>query len=117
VEKLREEMHRLRDVTVEPNVLDYIVRIVAATREHRDVALGASPRGSIALYRLCQASAWLNDENFVSPEIVKSLASTALAHRLLLKATARLAGNSAEQIIDEILDRVEVPTHRLKEAP
>jgi MoxR-like ATPase len=107
-------MDTVRHVTVEPNIVDYIVRLVAATREHPEVALGASARGSIGLHRLCQSFAWVTGKSFVTPELVKILAPVALCHRLMLKPQARLGGVTAEQVMARILDDVAVPVVRLQ---
>jgi MoxR-like ATPase len=109
------EQKSLRDVTVEPNVADYIVRLVASTRDHREVSLGASPRASLALYRMCQATAWLLGKKFVTPDMVKKMAPSVICHRLLLKPQARLGGVTPEQILQEILDSTDVPIVRLRE--
>jgi MoxR-like ATPase len=101
-------------IEVEPNISDYIVRVVAATREHRDVVLGASPRASLALYRLSQAHAWLDGETFVTPDRVKALAPSVLCHRLVLKPQSRLAGTTPAQVVEAILRAVEVPVSRLR---
>lgn len=111
-ELLAEQRHVREQVAVEPNVTDYIVRVVEATRTHRDVLLGASPRASIALSRLGQAAAWLRGERFVTPDVVKDLAPAVLCHRLLLKAQSRLAGTTPHQIVAEILGTVDVPVAR-----
>ena len=116
VEDLTAEQQQLRDeVKVESNVADYIVRLVAATREHRDVALGASPRASISMYRLCQARAWLSGQRHVEPDLVKELAPSVLCHRLMLKPQSRLAGVTQSQVVEELLKIVEVPVRRLKD--
>ncbi|MBI1292275.1 AAA domain-containing protein [bacterium] len=111
----------LREVTVETNVLDYMVRIVAATREHTEVLLGAGPRGSIALHRFCQAWSFVMGKRFVTPDTVKRLAPAVLCHRMILRPQARLGGVTSEQIVQEVLDRTEVPVTRLtvrsEEAP
>lgn len=109
-----EAMLALRTVAVEPNVADYIVRLVAATRDHPEVALGASPRAALALYRLCQSWAWVTGKPFVTPDLVKKLAEPVIAHRLMLKPQARLGGVSSSQIVAGLLDRVEVPVVRLQ---
>ncbi|MDK2971593.1 MAG: MoxR-like ATPase [Candidatus Sumerlaeota bacterium] len=115
LEDLLAEQTRLREeVSVEPNVTDYIVRLVGATREHPDVLLGASPRASLALYRLCQARAWLDGESFVTPDRVKELAPSVLPHRLLLKPQRRLAGTTPEQVVGALLRSVEVPVTQTK---
>lgn len=113
LEEVKAEMKALREVLVETNVADYIVRLVAATRDHKDVALGASARASIGLYRLCQATAHLLEKHFVTPDLVKRLAPAVLGHRMMLKPQARLGGVTPEQILREILDRVDVPVVRL----
>ncbi|MBX3729896.1 MAG: MoxR family ATPase [Candidatus Sumerlaeia bacterium] len=111
------EQQRLREtIEVEPNISDYIVRVVAATREHHDVVLGASPRASLALYRLSQAHAWLDGETFVTPDRVKNLAPSVLCHRLVLKPQSRLAGTTPAQVVAAILRAVDVPVSRLRGA-
>ncbi|MCB2155803.1 MoxR family ATPase [bacterium] len=115
IDEIVAEQQKLReDIAVEPNVSDYIVRLVAETREHRDLILGASARASIALYRLCQARAWIDGAAFVTPDLVKQMAPIVLCHRLLLKPQSRLGGTQPEQIVNEILDHVEVPVGRFK---
>jgi len=113
LDEITEASRRLRDVTVETNVTDYIVRLVAATREHKDVSLGAGPRGSLALNRFCQAWSFVMGKKFVTPDTVKRLAPPVLCHRLILKPQARLGGVTAEQIVQQVLDRVDVPVTRL----
>ncbi len=115
VEDLESEMKFLRKVVVESNVADYIVRLVGATREHREVVLGASPRASLALYRLSQAMAWITGKPFVSPDLVKKLAPAVLCHRILLRPQARLGGIKPEQIVSEVLASTDVPVVRMVE--
>lgn len=115
VDEVLKEMKTVREITVEPNVTDYIVRLVTATREHRDVSLGASARASISLHRLCQSIAWITGKKFVTPDLVKRLAPSVVCHRLLLKPKARLGGVSPYQILDEILEATEVPILRMRE--
>jgi MoxR-like ATPase len=100
VEELRGLQDAVREIYVDSTVADYIVRVVGATRTHPDVYLGASPRGSIALYRAGQALAGLLGRDYVIPDDVKALAEAALAHRLIIKTarrstTCRLARSSA----------------------
>src|SRR4029078_6764647 len=90
VEELRGMQTAIRDIYVDPTVADYIVRLVGATRSHPDVYLGASPRGSLAPYRASQAWAALNGRDYVIPDDVKSLAESALAHRLIIKTAATI---------------------------
>lgn len=112
--QLRAAMAEVREVTVEPNVIDYMVRLSGATREHPEVALGASARASLGLHRLCQSWAWVTGKSFVTPEMVKKLAPAVLCHRLMLKPQARLGGVTAEQVVAELLDKVEVPVVRMQ---
>ncbi|MEO8376714.1 MAG: MoxR family ATPase [Candidatus Sumerlaeota bacterium] len=111
---LRSEMQSVSSIAVETNIADYIVRLVTATREHRDVLLGASTRGSLALYRMSQSVSWLGGHKFVTPDLVKRLAIPVLAHRLMLKPQARLGGTTADQVIQNLIDTVEVPVTRLR---
>ena len=99
----------LRSVHVELAVREYIVQVVGATRSHPNLYLGASPRGSLALYRLAQAKALIDGRDYALPDDVKELAPAALGHRLILSSSARIQGASAEDAIGEILDSVPVP--------
>ena len=80
----------VREIYVDSTVSDYIVRLVNGTRTHPDVYLGASPRGSIALYRAGQALAGLLGRDYVIPDDVKALAEPALAHRLIIKTSSSI---------------------------
>ena len=96
-------------VTVTPELVRYIVQIVAATRSSADTVLGSSPRGSIALHRASQACALLRGREYVLPDDIKFLAPYVLPHRLVLTQEAKLRGRTAENVIDQILDSVLVP--------
>ncbi|MFV2062362.1 MAG: AAA family ATPase [Chloroflexota bacterium] len=98
----------VREVYVDAAISDYIVRLVSSTRSHPDVYLGASPRGSLALYRAGQALAALTGRDFVIPDDVKALAEPALAHRLILKTAATIRGMDGRGIISEILMSVPI---------
>jgi MoxR-like ATPase len=100
---------RRGSVRVAPDVRDYLLGLVRATREHADVALGASPRAALGLYRACQALALLEGRDFVIPDDVKRLLGPALAHRLVLSSGGRLRGASAEAVLQAVLDGAEVP--------
>lgn len=95
------------------SVKEYCVRLVQATREHPDVALGASPRGSLGLLHVSQALAAAQGRDFVSPDDVKQLAQSVLGHRLMLRPNAELRGVRSGQLIGEILASVPVPSERL----
>jgi len=96
------------DVHVDNTVRDYIVRIVAATREHTDLLLGASPRGSYALYRGGQAFAAVRGREYVLPDDVKRLAPAILAHRCIVHPESALRGVRVRQIIDEVVEETEL---------
>jgi len=96
------------DVHVEESLERYILAIVRATRSHHDLALGASPRGSLALYKTSQALAALRGRDYVIPDDIKTLAPLTLPHRLIVKPESQLRGRTAEGILAEILERTEL---------
>jgi MoxR-like ATPase len=100
---------RVLGVHLEETLLHYIAHLVAATREHREVQLGASLRGTLALRRASQALALLEGHDFVTPTHIKQAAYPVLRHRLLLKPQARLTGVTADKVLDDVLASVEVP--------
>ena len=104
VDELRGMQSAIRDAYVDPSVADYIVRLVGATRSHPDVYLGASPRGSIALYRAGQALASLLGRDYVMPDDIKALAEPALAHRVIIKTSSTIHDVLPAQVVREILD-------------
>ncbi len=79
-----------------------------ATRSHKDVALGASPRGSLAVYKTAQALAALRERDYVIPDDIKLLAPLTLAHRLIIKPESQLRGLTAQAIIADILEKAEL---------
>lgn len=99
----------VKKVFVADAVKKYVVLIVRATRENKDVYLGCSPRGSLMLTRAGQIYAAMNGRDFVIPDDIKFLAKPILAHRLIVQPTSRLKNISAYQIIEDILSEVEVP--------
>jgi MoxR-like ATPase len=99
----------LEDVHVDPSIEGYIVDIARATREDQRVALGASPRGSLALLRLARAEAVLRRSDFVTPDDVKAMAVPALAHRIILRPELWVSRMSPADIVAEILGRVPTP--------
>jgi len=91
------------DVHVDETLQEYIVALVAATREHPDLALGVSPRGSLALFKAAQALAAVRGRDHVRPDDIKFLVPVTLSHRLIVNPDAELRGRSARNILDEIL--------------
>src|SRR5437762_504305 len=110
VDALRVMQTAIKEVYVDQAVAEYIVRLVTATREHSDVYLGASPRGSLNLYRSAQAYAAMEGRDYVIPDDVKSLAVAILAHRLIVKSQASLREVDPDRIVREILASVPVST-------
>ncbi|GAA5170582.1 MoxR family ATPase [Pseudonocardia eucalypti] len=106
---LLEMRESVESVSAEPDVLDYVVRIVAATRQDKDVVVGASPRASLALLQLARARALLSGRDYVIPEDVKGLAVAALAHRLSLRPEMWVRRIDAEEIMRRVLAVVPAP--------
>jgi MoxR-like ATPase len=103
----------IRTVRYQPEVERYLVAIVRATRGHPGLELGASPRAALALFRACQARAALAGRGYVEPDDIKRLTPAVLAHRLIPTARARLKGDRAGAILDEILASTPVPVERV----
>jgi MoxR-like ATPase len=99
----------VRQVNVVESVRRYVLNLVRATREHPSLSLGASPRGSLALFRTAQARAALQKRDFVIPDDVKTVAPACLAHRLMVKPENALNGETAPGIVRELLTQIEVP--------
>ena len=108
VEELRDLQTAVREIYVDSTVSDYIVRLVNGTRNHPDVYLGASPRGSLALYRAGQAMAALLGRDYVIPDDIKALAEPALAHRLIIKTSSTIHDVQPGQVVRELLDTTPV---------
>ncbi len=108
-EELRGAQEALKDIYLDRLVKEYIVDLVRQTRQTADVYLGASSRGALALYRLCQARAALYGRDYVLPDDVKVLAEPVLAHRVIVGPAARIKDVQAGEIVHEILDKLPVP--------
>jgi MoxR-like ATPase len=121
VEDLREAQEAIKEVFISTELKRYIVELSNQTRKHPEVYLGASPRGSLAIYRTCQARAAMAGRDYILPDDVKALAVPTLSHRVILGPGARLRDLSAEQIVEEILQTVAVPggdpTRAVRESP
>lgn len=111
-DKLLHLQRRVRKVHVEESVRKYIVRLTEATRSHVDVSLGASPRGSLALFRSAQALAFIRGRPFVVPDDVKHLVHVTLGHRIILKSEARFNGATVENLLEDVLHKIPVPVFR-----
>ena len=109
VEELLAAQEAVRAIHVDPLIKTYLVDIVTQTRKHPDVYLGASPRGSLAVFRTAQARAALHGRDYAIPDDVKALAEAALSHRIIIGPAARIKDISARSIIRDILASVPVP--------
>jgi MoxR-like ATPase len=96
------------EVHVDVSLEDYILKIVSRTRTHPDLALGASPRGSLALYKASQALAALKNRDYVIPDDIKQLISPVLGHRLILKPEGQLRGRTAALVLQGVINSVDV---------
>ena len=99
----------VRETYVDAKVRRYLMEIVHRTREHDDVALGGSPRASLALFRTSQALAAVNGRCFVRPDDVKNMAAAVLTHRLILRPESRLRKVTAAAVVAEVVAEVRVP--------
>jgi MoxR-like ATPase len=109
VEELLDAVEEIRQVFVSPAIQRYIIDLVGRTRQSGDVYLGASPRGSLALFRAGQARAALHGRDHVLPDDIKALAVPVLGHRVIVSPAARLRELSADRIVQEIVYTAPVP--------
>jgi MoxR-like ATPase len=109
VEDLMDAMEAIKQIYVSVSVKKYIVELINRTRQNQDVYLGASPRGSLGLFRAGQAYAALQGRDFVLPDDIQKLAGAVLAHRVIVGPAARLRELSAERIVSEIVETLAVP--------
>jgi len=112
VEELVEAQRAVRTVYVDNLVKEYIVDLVTTTRDHPDIYLGASPRGSLALFAATRAFAAMEGRDYVLPDDVKLLAEPTLAHRLIVSPSARIKNVTARQVIEDALRHTAVPGAR-----
>jgi MoxR-like ATPase len=108
-EEISQAQEAVKKIHVASGVKRYIVEIVRRTREYPEVYLGASPRGSLTLYRSGQARAAIHGRDFVLPDDIKALAEPSLGHRVILGPAARLRDLSTAEVVEEILGSVPVP--------
>lgn len=109
VEDLRRAQDAVKGIHVSQAVREYIVSLVEATRRHDDVFLGASPRGSIALFNAARAWAGIRGRDFVIPDDVKLLAEPTLAHRIIIGPAARMRGYDSRSVVADLLRTIPVP--------
>jgi MoxR-like ATPase len=104
---------QVREVRVEESVRGYVVNVVRATRGHKDVQLGVSPRGTLALYKCAQALAAIRGREYVLPDDIKLLAPYVLTHRILISPATRLRGRRLSDVLMDVIETVPVPVERL----
>lgn len=109
-ERIIEMQEAIKQVYIDDDIQNYIVKLVQITRSEPRVEVGISPRGSIALFKLSKAHAAFYGRDYVVPDDVKNVAVPALAHRLILKPESRVRGVNPENIVKEILNTIPVPT-------
>ena len=98
-----------KQIYVDQAVRSYIVSLVEATREQRDVALGASPRASLGLFRASRALALVQNRDYVIPDDIRDLAVSVIAHRLILSSSARMRGVRTADVVQDLLNQVAIP--------
>ncbi len=109
VEQILHARKAVQAVEVEEKLLDYLLALVQRTRQHPDLALGASPRAAVAWLQTSKAQAWLAGRNYVTPDDLKVIAPPLLRHRLILKPEAQLDGLMIDAVIAALLNQVAVP--------
>ena len=109
-EELVQAQHETRKVHVDPRVQQYLLQIVTQTRNHEDLALGGSPRATIALFRCAQAMAAIRGRTYVLPDDVKKIIAPVMNHRLILRPESRLRKITTETVLAEIVGEIAVPT-------
>jgi MoxR-like ATPase len=112
--ELLQAQEEIKDTHVAPLVKEYIIDLVNATRKHPDVYLGASPRGSLALFKTAQARAVLDGRDYATPDDIKALAQTTLAHRMIIGPAARIKDVDQRAVVEELLRSVPVPGARVR---
>ena len=108
-DEIIEVQRQVKKIYVDDLIRQYIVTITNATREHADISLGSSPRGSLALFRGSQAMALIRGRDFVVPDDIKELAVPVLSHRIIVSAAARMRGVQSRDVIRELMDEIPVP--------
>ncbi len=111
-QELIDAQNAVKQVYVDALVKEYILALIDATRRHPDIYLGASPRGSLALYKTAQARAAIDGRDYAIPDDIKVLADPALAHRLIVSPAARLKNVDPRAVVDELIHSVAVPGSR-----
>ncbi|MFC4559432.1 AAA family ATPase [Virgibacillus kekensis] len=102
----------VKEVYIDKNVLQYIINLVTASRNHASVYLGVSPRGSIALMKAAKAYAYIHGRDYVIPDDVKYLAPFVLSHRIILTSEAKYDGLTSERVIEQVVNKTHIPIRK-----
>jgi MoxR-like ATPase len=108
--QITEMQEAIKKVYIDKDLQKYMVKIVQTTRSEPRVEVGISPRGSIALFKLSKAHAAFHGRDYVVPDDVKNVVIPALSHRIILKAEARVRGVKSEDVVNDVVSRIKVPT-------
>lgn len=111
-EELLTIQKEVKQVYIDQSIQKYIIELVKATRNHSDIFLGASPRGSIALMKVSKAYAYIHGRDYVIPDDIKFMCRYVLSHRIILKSEVQYEGKKAEEIIDSIVENTYVPIRK-----
>ena len=109
LEDIRSIRRAASNIRITDELKRYIIELVAATRNHPSIQMGASPRASITLMKCSQALSLINGHEFVSPDVVQQLAAPVIAHRLALNSDAQFSGGTAEMVVQQIIHDTTVP--------
>jgi MoxR-like ATPase len=107
-EEIDKSKDEIKDITVSEEVKNYIIRVINKTRNHKDIRVGASPRGSLALMKLSKSFATIKNRDFVIPDDIKEIAEYVLSHRIILNPEAKIKGVEQIEVIRRIIDEVQV---------
>ncbi|MFY7888675.1 MAG: AAA family ATPase, partial [Spirosomataceae bacterium] len=99
----------ISSIIMEDHLLKYIVTLIQATRNHKQIELGASPRASIALMHAAKGTAAIQGRDFVIPEDIKSVGKAILRHRIILTAETEMEGISADEVLTDLFASIEIP--------
>lgn len=108
-EELISIQKEVKEVYTDQTIYQYIISLVKATREHADIFLGVSPRGSIALMKVAKAYAYIHGRDYVIPDDVKTMAPFVLSHRIILNAEAQYGGKTSDDVVESIIEQTYVP--------
>lgn len=113
IEEIEYVQNNYNSVHVSDEIKTYIIEIINATRHHKNIELGCSPRATLALMKSSQALAAINGRDYVTPEDVKEMAVSIISHRLILKSEVNVLSNKSDQIVVEILNSVQAPLEKI----